>query len=183
MKTDLRIKSLLLGATFLTVGYVSAQTQQNTTETATQQVQTQQAVSPEIEALQKQVAAKPDDTQALVGLAKAYQNAGDWSSAITTWNKITTLIPDWAPAYYSIGYANQSAKNTEGAKSAYEQYITKVKPAEVEANKQNLAYAYFFIAFMDKDSNPEKAKQYVAKSLQYDGSNQDALTLSKSLMN
>ncbi len=181
MKTDLKIKSLLLGATFLTVGYVSAQTEQNTT--ATQQVQTAQSSSPEIEALQKQIAAKPDDTQALVGLATAYQNAGDYASAITTWNKITALIPDWAPAYYSIGYANQAAKNTDAAKSAYEQYIAKVKPAEVEANKQNLAYAYFFIAFMDKDSNPEKAKQYIAKSLQYDNSNQDALTLSKSLMN
>lgn len=44
MKTDLKIKSLLLGATFLTVGYVSAQTEQNTT--ATQQVQTAQSSSP-----------------------------------------------------------------------------------------------------------------------------------------
>ena len=59
----------------------------------------------------------------------------------------------------------------------------KVKPEEVDASKQNLAYAYFFIAFQDKDTDKEKAKQYIAKSLQYDGSNQDALNLSKTLMN
>jgi len=164
----------------MTTSFISAQTT-STTPSAT--VQSTAATNPAIDALLKQVAAKPDDTQALVTLATAYQDAGDWNSAISTWNKITTIIPDWAPAYYSIGYANQSAKNNASAKAAYEQYITKVKPEEVDASKQNLAYAYFFIAFQDKDTDKEKAKQYIAKSLQYDGSNQDALNLSKSLMN
>jgi hypothetical protein len=36
---------------------------------------------------------------------------------------------------------------------------------------------------LDKDTDKEKAKQYIAKSLQYDNTNQDALNLSKSLMN
>ncbi|GGG65183.1 tetratricopeptide repeat protein [Epilithonimonas arachidiradicis] len=187
MKTDLKIKSLLFGLSFATAGFVNAQTTQNTNDTVnnstTITAQTNGISNPEIEALKKQIAAKPDDTQALVGLATAYQNANDWTSAIATWNKITTIIPDWAPAYYSIGYANQSAKDNNAAKMAYEKYIAKVKPEEVEANKQNLAYAYFFIAFLDKDTDKEKAKQYIAKSLQYDSSNQDALNLSKSLMN
>lgn len=174
------IKSLFFGLTLMTTSFISAQTT-STTPSAT--VQSTAATNPAIDALLKQVAAKPDDTQALVTLATAYQDAGDWNSAISTWNKITTIIPDWAPAYYSIGYANQSAKNNASAKAAYEQYITKVKPEEVDASKQNLAYAYFFIAFQDKDTDKEKAKQYIAKSLQYDGSNQDALNLSKSLMN
>lgn len=182
----MKIKSLFFGVTLLTAGYINAQTTQATADTAKTAVAATAQTSltnPAIEALVKQAAAKPDDTQTLVTLATAYQDAGDWNSAIATWNKITTLIPDWAPAYYSIGYANQSAKNNEGAKAAYEQYISKVKPAEVEASKQNLGYAYFFIAFQDKDTNKEKAKQYIAKSLQYDGSNQDALALSKTLMN
>lgn len=176
----MKIKILFFGLTLMTTGFISAQT---TNTTSAETVQSTAVTNPAIDALLKQVAAKPDDTQALVTLATAYQDAGDWNSAITTWNKITTIIPDWAPAYYSIGYANQSAKNNAGAKSAYEQYIAKVKPAEVDASKQNLAYAYFFIAFQDKDTDKEKAKQYIAKSLQYDGSNQDALNLSKSLMN
>ena len=180
MKTEMKIKSLFFGLTLMTTGFISAQT---TNTTSAETTQTAAVTNPTIDALVKQVAAKPDDTQALVTLATAYQDAGDWNSAIATWNKITTVIPDWAPAYYSIGYANQSAKNNDGAKTAYEQYIAKVKPAEVEANKQNLAYAYFFVAFQDKETNPEKAKQYIAKSLQYDSSNQDALNLSKSLMN
>jgi len=182
MKTEVKIRSLLLGVSLLTAGFATAQTTQ-TTEQVQTNAQTQGTTNPEIEALKQKIAAKPDDTQSLVALATAYQNANDWNSAILTWNKITTIIPDWAPAYYSIGYANQSAKNNDAAKTAYEQYIAKVKPEEVDASKQNLAYAYFFIAFLDKDTNPEKAKQYIAKSLQYDGRNQDALNLSKSLMN
>jgi len=186
MKTETKIKSLVFGLSIIAGGYLTAQTTPATSDTinnTTNTMQTAGVSNPEIEALKQKINAKADDTQSLVALATAYQNANDWTSAIATWNKVTTLIPDWAPAYYSIGYANQSAKNNEAAKTAYEQYIAKVKPEEVEANKQNLAYAYFFIAFLDKETNPEKAKQYVAKSLQYDSSNQDALNLSKSLMN
>lgn len=180
MRTELKIKSILFGLSLLTVGYASAQT---TTETQSPATTQSQVANTQIEALKQKIAANPQDTQSLVTLATAYQDIQDYTSAIATWNQITTIIPDWAPAYYSIGYANQAAKNNEGAKAAYEKYITKVKPEEVEANKQNLAYAYFFIAFQDKDTNKEKAKQYIAKSLQYDSTNQDALNLSKSLMN
>lgn len=186
MKTEIKIKSLVFGLSIIAANYLTAQTTQTPTDTVKNNTTTQAATgtnNPEIEALKQKISANPNDTEALVGLATAYQNANDWTSAIETWKKITTLLPDWSPAYYSIGYANQSAKNNAGAKAAYEQYITKVKPAEIEASKQNLAYAYFFIAFQDKDTDKEKAKQYIAKSLQYDGSNQDALALSKSLMN
>ena len=169
MTTNMKLKGLFLGFTLMTATYVTAQTSLDT--------------STEIETLNQKIVTNPNDTEALVGLATAYQNASDWSSAISTWNRITAILPDWAPAYYSIGYAQQSANNNAGAKQAYEQYITKVKPEEVDASKQNLAYAYYFIAFQDKDSDKEKAKEYIAKSLQYDGSNQEALALSKALMN
>ncbi len=187
MKKEMKIKSLVFGLSLIAANYMTGQTTTPTdtvkSQTAQATVQTAGTTNPEIEALKQKIAAKPDDTQSLVSLATAYQNASDWSSAIATWNKVTALLPDWAPAYYSIAYANQSAKDNNAAKMAYEQYIAKVKPEEVDANKQNLAYAYFFIAFQDKDTDKEKAKQYIAKSLQYDGSNQDALNLSKSLMN
>ena len=177
MKTEIKIKSLFFGLTLMTTGFISAQTTDTITTATPETTQSAAVTNPTIDALLKQVAAKPDDTQTLVTLATAYQDAGDWNSAIVTWNKITTLIPDWAPAYYSIGYAQQSSKNNEGAKAAYEQYISKVKPAEVDANKQNLAYAYFFVAFQDKDTDKEKAKQYIAKSLQYDSTNEEAMKL------
>ena len=133
--------------------------------------------NPQIEALKKQVAANAQDSDALYKLATAYQDAKNWNGAIVTWQKMSTLLPDWAPAYYSLGYAYQQATNNDAAKIAYEKYISTVKPAEVEANKQTLAYAYFAVAYLSKDSDPAKAKDYVAKSLQLDPTYQDAVKL------
>lgn len=135
------------------------------------------ATNPQIEALKKQVAANAQDSDALYKLANAYQEVKNWNGAILTWQKMSSLLPDWAPAYYSQGYAYQQAGNNEAAKLAYEKYITTVKPAEVEANKQTLAYAYFAVAYISKDEDMTKAKDYVAKSLQLDPTYQDAIKL------
>lgn len=94
---------------------------------------------------------------------------------------MSSALPDWAPAYYSQGYAYQQAGNNDMAKSSYEKFISLVKPAEIEASKQSLGYAYFFIAYMEKDANPEKAKQAIAKSLEYEPTYQDAINLQKTL--
>lgn len=184
--TKMNIRTLLLGV-MLTGGlsFVSAQTTQtdstagtaNTNATAT----TSQTSNPAIEALKKQIEANPKDTEALAKLAGAYQEASDWSNAIDTWKKISILLPDWAPSYYSQAYAYQNAKDDANAKLAYEKYIATVKPAEVEQNKKNLAYAYFYVAFSEQQSDPAKAKEHIAKSLQYDPTNQDAIKLSQAL--
>ena len=134
-----------------------------------------------IEALKTKIAANPKDTDALYQLAQEYQNVQNWNGAILTWGKMSSALPDWAPAYYSQGYAYQQAGNNDMAKSSYEKFISLVKPAEIEASKQSLGYAYFFIAFMEKDANPEKAKQAVTKSLEYDPTYQDAINLQKTL--
>jgi len=94
-----------------------------------------------------------------------------------TWQKMNALLPDWAPGYYSLGYSYQQAANNDAAKMAYEKYISTVKPAEVEANKQTLAYAYFAVAYLSKDSDAAKAKEYVGKSVQLDPTYQDAVKL------
>ncbi len=133
--------------------------------------------NPTIEALKKQVAANSQDSDALFKLATAYQDAKNWNGAILTWQKMSALLPDWAPAYYSQGYSYQQAGNNEAAKLAYEKFISTVKPADQEANKQTLAYAYFAVAYMSKDSDMAKAKDYVAKSLQLDPTYQDAVKL------
>lgn len=137
--------------------------------------------NPQIEALKKQVAANAQDSDALYKLATAYQDVKNWNGAILTWQKMSTILPDWAPAYYSLGYAYQQATNNDAAKIAYEKYIATVKPAEVEANKQTLAYAYFAVAYLSKDSDAAKAKDYVAKSLQLDPTYQDAVKLNKEI--
>lgn len=133
--------------------------------------------NPTIEALKKQVAANAQDSDALFKLATAYQDAKNWNGAILTWQKMIALLPDWAPAYYSQGYSYQQAGNNDAAKIAYEKFISTVKPADMEANKQTLAYAYFAVAYMNKDSDLAKAKDYVAKSLQLDPTYQDAVKL------
>lgn len=137
--------------------------------------------NPQIEALKKQVAANAQDSDALYKLATAYQDVKNWNGAILTWQKMSTILPDWAPAYYSLGYAYQQAKNNDAAKVAYEKYITTVKPAEIEANKQTLAYAYFAVAYLSKDTDAAKAKDYVAKSLQLDPTYQDAVKLNSEI--
>ena len=133
--------------------------------------------SPEIESFKKLVAANAQDSDALYKLANAYQDAKNWNGAVLTWQKMIGLLPDWAPAYYSQGYAYQQAGNNDAAKISYEKFIATVKPAEVEANKQTLAYAYFAVAYLEKDKDLAKAKDYVAKSLQLDPSYQDAVKL------
>lgn len=133
--------------------------------------------NPAIEALKKQVAANAQDSDALFKLATAYQDAKNWNGAVLTWQKMIALLPDWAPAYYSQGYSYQQAGNNDAAKVAYEKFISTVKPADQEANKQTLAYAYFAVAYMNKDSDLAKAKDYVAKSLQLDPTYEDAVKL------
>ncbi|NML70100.1 hypothetical protein HHL23_09860 [Chryseobacterium sp. RP-3-3] len=179
--TKINIKSLFAGLILVgSVGFVSAQTTQ--TDTTTTTAATVQAGSnPTIDALKKQIETNPKDTESLAKLAAAYQEASDWTNAIDTWKKISALLPDWAPSYYSQAYAYQSAKDDANAKLAYEKYIATVKPEEVEQNKKNLAYAYFYVAFAEQQSDPAKAKEHIAKSIQYDPTNQDAVKLSKAL--
>ncbi|NML57471.1 tetratricopeptide repeat protein [Chryseobacterium cheonjiense] len=186
--TKMNIRNLFLGIMMIgTAGFASAQTTQtdsttSTSSTANTTVATTATQSnPAIEALKKQIEANPKDTEALSKLAGAYQEASDWTNAIDTWKKISVLVPDWAPSYYSQAYAYQNAKDDANAKLAYEKYIATVKPEEVEQNKKNLAYAYFYVAFSEQQSNPDKAKEHIAKSLQYDPTNQDAIKLSQAL--
>lgn len=173
-----RTQSLVVG--MLLLGSTSLLTAQETT-TSTEQIQTQVQTTPEIEALKKQVAANPQDNEALVKLASAYQENKDWKNALEVWKKVNTALPDWSPAYYSQGYVYQSMKDMPNATIAYQKYINLVKPEEIEASKKNLAYAHFFVAYSNFETNKEEAKKHIAKSLEYDPTNQDAQNLSKSL--
>ncbi len=139
------------------------------------------ATNPAIEALKKQVAAKPQDTDALFKLANAYQEIKNWDGAIQSWQKMSGLLPDWAPAYYSQGYSQQQAGHNELAKIAYEKYIATVKPEEVESSKEILSYAYFAVAYLVKDTNPSKAKDYVSRSVTLNPAYQDAVNLNNQL--
>jgi len=137
--------------------------------------------NPMIEGLKQKVAANAQDSDSLFKLATAYQDVKNWNGAIQTWQKMNILLPDWAPGYYSLGYSYQQAGNNDAAKVAYEKFINTVKPADQEANKQTLAYAYFAVAYMVKDTDLAKAKDYVAKSVQLDPNYQDAVKLNEEI--
>ena len=134
-----------------------------------------------VENFKKMVAANPKDTDALYKLANAYQEVKNWNGAIQTWQTMSALLPDWAPAYYSLGYNYQQAGNNDAARMAYEKYIATVKPADVAANSETLAYAYFAVAYLNKDSDKAKAKEYVAKALSLKPDYKDAAALSSQL--
>ncbi|WP_162089208.1 tetratricopeptide repeat protein [Chryseobacterium aquaeductus] len=182
MKTiKINTKQLLL-ALVLTggAGFINAQT--TVTDSVKAPLSNNQVkTNPMIEGLKKQIEANPKDTESLAKLATAYQDVSDWNNAVDTWKKISVLLPDWSPSYYSQAYAYQAAKDDANAKIAYEKYVSTVKPEEVEASKKNLAYAYLYIAFAEQKTNPDKAKEYITKSLQYDPTNQDAKKLSEAL--
>ena len=170
----------LVAALFLagvTFGYAQDTIQKNKpVENTTEQVQSSQQ-NPVIETLKKQIEANPNDTEAIVKLATAYQDGKDWTNALTTWKKMSTLIPEWAPSYYSQAYVYQNMKDDANAKASYEKYIAAVKPEELEANKKNLAYAHFFVAYQLRETDKEQAKQHLAKSLEYDATNAEAMKL------
>jgi len=168
---------MMIGSTGALVAQTSPKTDSVKVTASTAQVQT----NPVIEGLKKQVEANPKDAESLAKLATAYQDATDWQNAIATWKKISVLLPDWAPSYYSQAYSYQSAKDDVNAKLSYEKYIATVKPEEIEASKKNLAYAYYYIAFSEQKDNPNKAKEHIAKSIQYDPTNQEAVKLSQAL--
>ncbi len=175
-------KKVIVAALFfggLSLGFAqadSAKTQK--VAITTNQVQKAATTNPAIDGLKKQIEANPNDTDAIVKLATAYQDAQDWNGALETWKKMSTLLPDWSPSYYSQAYVYQSMKDDANAKMAYEKYIAAVKPEEVEASKKNLAYANFFIAFKNQETDKELAKQQIAKSLEYDATNEEAIKLS-----
>ena len=51
----------------------------------------------------------------------------------------------------------------------------------VAANSETLAYAYFAVAYLNKDSDKAKAKEYVAKALSLKPDYKDAAALSSQL--
>ena len=138
----------------------------------------------QIVALKKKVEANPNDTDALYQLATEYQNVKNWNGAIVTWKKMSALLPDWAPSYYSQGYAYQQAGNNDMAMYAYEQYIqTVLKQPVAEQMKANetMSYAYFAVAYILQDKDKAKAQEYAAKAVQLNPTYEDAVNLNKAL--
>lgn len=140
--------------------------------------------NPVIEDLKKQSMANPKDTDVLVKLGTAYQDAKNWSGAISTWDKMITLVPTWAYSYYAKGAAYQQMENNAMAEASYQKYIDTVlasSPADQEQNKTTLSYAYYLVAYFNQQNNVAKARDYAAKAVQLNPTYQDAVNLSNQL--
>ena len=177
------VKTLAIAGFFGSVTLMSAQTATSPAKEQSEKMTqvTQQQTNPEIEALKKKLEANPEDTQTMAQLVTKYQEAKDWNNALATTQKLSMLLPDWAPGYYSQGYLYQMLKDDAKAKTAYETFISKVKPEELEESKKNLSYAHLFVAHQIYQADKEKAKEHIAKSLEYDATNEDAKKLKEYL--
>lgn len=175
---EINSKKIFIAAFFMgAMSFGFAQDTLKTNQSTDVQMQTS-SQNPAVDALKKQIATNPNDTEAIVKLATAYQDAQDWNNALITWKSMSTLLPDWAPSYYSQAYVYQNMKDDENAKAMYEKYIATVKPTELESSKANLAYAHFFIAYKQQESDKDLAKMHIAKSLELDPSNAEAKKVS-----
>ena len=137
--------------------------------------------TPAIEAAKVKVAANPQDTNALFELANAYQAAKNYNGEIQAWQKMSGLLPDWAPSYYSQGIAYQQIEKYELANIAFQKYLDVINPADADTNRKALAYAYYTIAESVKNSDPIKAKENLDKAIMYDPTSTSALQLKQQL--
>lgn len=140
--------------------------------------------SPAINALKKQIAANPNDVDAIVKLGAAYQEVQNWNGAILTWDKMIALSPDWPYSYYAKGAAYQQMGNNALAEHSYQKYIDTVlskTPAEQDQNKETLSYAYYLVAYFNQNKDLTKAKDYAAKAVQLNPAYQDAVALNTQL--
>lgn len=121
-----------------------------------------------IDALNKQIAAKPNDTDALFKLANEYQAVENWKGAAYAWQKLTGELPTWESGFYGLGFAFQKAGDAENAIASYERYVAILsgKTADEKANaKETLANVYYNLASLTT-SEKDKSLQYINKSIE-----------------
>jgi tetratricopeptide (TPR) repeat protein len=86
-------------------------------------------------------------------------NADNYGLCDTAFTEYTKVMPDFAMAYYYLGWAKDGLDKDEpkrwDAKASYEMFVSKLKPEEMEKNAKKLSEAYFYYArfhyFSSKD--------------------------------
>ena len=80
-------------------------------------------VSKQKEALEKLVAAFPDDERAQFALGGYYFAQQEWAQAIEHNKKATEIAPNYSPAYNILGYSYRQAGDYANAEQAFKKYI------------------------------------------------------------
>ena len=139
-----------------------------------------------IDDLNKRIAANAKDGDALVKIGTAYYDAKNWHAAILTWDKLIALMPSWTYSYYAKGTAYQQLGKDSDAENSYQKFIDELLSQNIDKQNEQreaLSYAYFLVAYYNKEINVAKAKDYVAKSIELNPHYQDSKNLSNYLKN
>ena len=75
----------------------------------------------------------PKDERTHVALANYYNGQQNFADAIKHYEHATSINPDFATAWNSLGYARRSNGDLDGAKDAFERYI-EITPNEASPN-------------------------------------------------
>ncbi|HEX8515232.1 MAG TPA: tetratricopeptide repeat protein [Bacteroidia bacterium] len=112
------------------------------------------------------------------GLGRAYYFAKDYVNADSAFMKIIESQPELGTGYFWRARVNSQLdpkSETGAAKPFYEQFISKVKPEEMEKNKKDLIEAYNYLAaFYAAKKDCPNVKVYMQKVLDIDPSNAQA---------
>jgi Flp pilus assembly protein TadD len=72
-----------------------------------------------LDALLRMLAARPNDTRALFGLAVEYERLGRWEDAVTSLERYLELAADEGNAYGRLGHVLRQLGRVEEARDAY----------------------------------------------------------------
>ena len=77
----------------------------------------------QLEAIRGAMALHPQDERTHMALGNYYNGQQNFPEAVKHFGHATTINPDFAGAFNSLGYAQRSNDNLDGAKEAFERYV------------------------------------------------------------
>lgn len=77
----------------------------------------------QLEAIKGAMALHPQDERTHVALANYFNGQQNFSEAVKHYGHATTINPEFASAFNSLGYAHRNNDNLDGAKAAFARYV------------------------------------------------------------
>jgi len=112
----------------------------------------------QLEAIKGAMALHPQDERTHVALANYFNGQQDFAAAVTHYGHATTINPDFASAFNSLGYAHRNNDNLDGAKAAFARYVELIPD---EANPYD-SYAELLMEMGEYDESIENYRKAIA---------------------
>ena len=112
----------------------------------------------QLEAIKGAMALHPQDERTHVALANYFNGQQDFAAAVTHYGHATTINPDFASAFNSLGYAYRNNDNLDGAKAAFARYVELIPD---EANPYD-SYAELLMEMGEYDESIENYRKAIA---------------------